>query len=635
VTSAVAEIGSSASNYEIFGKLAKGGMAEIFLARAATAAGVSRFVVLKRVLQEKASDLQFLRMFLDEARLAAQLQHPNIAQVYDVGRLGDSYFFTMEYVHGVTLRELMMAVGQQPMPMGAVLAIAAGTAAGLHHAHERIGVDGRPLGIVHRDVSPSNLMVSFEGHVKVVDFGIAKATSRTQETHSGTVRGKISYLSPEQAVGGVIDRRSDIFSLGIVMWEMLTGLRLYKRESDYASMAAVVEEAVPALPPECPPGLCLLVMRALAKRPEERFQSAQEMLDSIEHAAAAIGTPLSSAALSRYVRDIFGNRPEPWAGMAPGTTRNILTVNAEPLPQELIVPPRGEIDRQLAGVHDFTSTIPPSVEFDARPTIMLNAPEAVPTPSSGIRLPGMSMPSPTILPPALPAPPEPRRGMSPLWIGAISFGLAIGLALAARIYIKGRGATPPSAKTPVAVVQADAGVEEVVTAPPPAVVEADAGVTQPASPADAAPVPVEPAQQDAAVKPQVAPSNTPNPFRPNNPDRPANPDRPIKRPKTPDAPGQSPDWQAFAACASTGAAKGAAACVEVACRLQMAEKARTWITKVPASKRATIIALCKLDGIELEASKLPDSNAGTNQRDRSESKRDRKRRVREEDEEDE
>src|SRR5690349_1766310 len=120
-------------------------MAEIFLARSATAAGVSRFVVLKRVLQERASDLQFLRMFLDEARLAAQLQHPNIAQVYDVGRLGDSYFFTMEYVHGVTLRELVMRLQGAPMPVGAVLAIAAGTAAGLHHAHERIGVDGHPL----------------------------------------------------------------------------------------------------------------------------------------------------------------------------------------------------------------------------------------------------------------------------------------------------------------------------------------------------------------------------------------------------------------------------------------------------------------------------------------------------------
>src|SRR5688572_4452939 len=184
-----------------------GGMAEIFLARGASAAGVERYVVLKRVLRHRASDVHFVQMFLDEARLAAQLQHPNIAQVYDVGRLGDSYFFTMEYVHGVTLRELMIAMAGRPMPMGAVLAIASGSAAGLHHAHERIGVDGQPLGIVHRDVSPSNLMVSYEGHVKVVDFGIAKATSRTQETHSGTVRGKISYLSPEQAVGGSIDRR--------------------------------------------------------------------------------------------------------------------------------------------------------------------------------------------------------------------------------------------------------------------------------------------------------------------------------------------------------------------------------------------------------------------------------------------
>jgi hypothetical protein len=167
-------------------------------------------------------------------------------------------------------------------------------------------------------------------------------------------------------------------------------------------------------------------------------------------------------------------------------------------------------------------------------------------------------------------------------------------------------------------------VEE-VTAPPPTAVETDAGVTQPASPPDAAPVAVEPARPDAALKPPAGPSNTgPNPFRPSNSER------PTKRPKTPEAPGQSPDWQAFAACASNRAAKGAAACVEVACRLQMAEKARTWIANVPANKRATIIAVCKLDGIELEASKLPDSTADPSKRDRTDSKRDRKRRDRDE-----
>ena len=190
-----------------------GGMAEIFLARGASSAGVERYVVLKRVLRHRASDPHFVQMFLDEARLAAQLQHPNIAQVYDIGKLGDSFFFTMEYVHGETVRTLLQRSHalRRTIPIGSVLSIIAGSAAGLHHAHERKSMDGRPLGIVHRDVSPSNLMVSYEGTVKVVDFGVAKAEHRSTETQSGTVKGKITYMSPEQCKGVELDRRSDLF----------------------------------------------------------------------------------------------------------------------------------------------------------------------------------------------------------------------------------------------------------------------------------------------------------------------------------------------------------------------------------------------------------------------------------------
>src|SRR5437762_8741170 len=199
-------------------------MAEIFLARGVSTTGVERYCVLKRILRDRASDVLFVRMFLDEARLAAQLQHPNIAQVYDIGKLGDSYFFTMEYVHGETVRALLhRAQGlRRTLPINSVLTIVAGAAAGLHHAHVRVGIDGRALDIVHRDVSPSNLMVSYEGSVKLVDFGVAKAADRMSETRSGTVKGKISYLSPEQCRGQSIDRRSDLFALGIVFWETLT-----------------------------------------------------------------------------------------------------------------------------------------------------------------------------------------------------------------------------------------------------------------------------------------------------------------------------------------------------------------------------------------------------------------------------
>ena len=176
-------------------------MAEIFLARANSLAGFERYVVLKRIRPERGDDARWVAMFLDEARLAAQLQHPNIAQVYDLGKIGDSYFFTMEYVHGEDVLDLLartVELEAADAGPGRARDHRAAPRGGLAHAHERCGADGRPLGIVHRDVSPSNLMVSYEGTVKVVDFGVAKARTATTETQAGTIKGKIAYLSPEQ-----------------------------------------------------------------------------------------------------------------------------------------------------------------------------------------------------------------------------------------------------------------------------------------------------------------------------------------------------------------------------------------------------------------------------------------------------
>ena len=273
MTEVAAEVGSTANNYQVLARLALGGMAEIFLARGVSSTGVERYCVLKRILRDRANDIHFVRMFLDEARLAAQLQHPNVAQVYDIGKLGDSYFFTMEYVHGETVRAILQRARslRHEIPLNCVMTIVAGAAAGLHHAHDRIGVDGRPLGIVHRDVSPSNLMVSYEGGVKVVDFGVAKAADRMQETRSGTVKGKIAYLSPEQCRGQPIDRRSDLFSLGIVFWETLATERLFKRNSDFENMTAIVTETPPAPSTRrrgIPPEIDAISLRLLAKDPE-------------------------------------------------------------------------------------------------------------------------------------------------------------------------------------------------------------------------------------------------------------------------------------------------------------------------------------------------------------------------------
>jgi eukaryotic-like serine/threonine-protein kinase len=379
VSRAAAEVGSTANSYQILAKLATGGMAEIFLARGEGVAGVERYCVLKRILRDRASDVHFVRMFLDEARLAAQLQHPNIAQVYNIGKLGDSYFFTMEYVHGETVRALLhRAQGlRRKLPINGVLTIVAGAAAGLHHAHARLGFDGRALGIVHRDVSPSNLMVSYEGSVKLVDFGVAKAADRAQETKSGTVKGKISYLSPEQCKGKRVDRRSDLFSLGICFWEMLTTERLFKRASDFENMSAIVTEDTPppsSRRPDVPPEIDELVGRLLAKSPDDRFQTADEVVDAIEGVAARTSTVLSASALGRFVRELFGQRPEPWLELeAHQEQGEAVTVTSEPIPRELAIAAAEGVDHQLASVLDLSS--PPSVTESVEP-VPLDVPTA-------------------------------------------------------------------------------------------------------------------------------------------------------------------------------------------------------------------------------------------------------------------
>jgi hypothetical protein len=275
-------------------------------------------------------------MFLDEAKLAAHLQHPNIAQVFDVGVLAGSYFFTMELVHGKDVRQLLQRVSarRRELPIELALHIAAGTLAALHHAHERVGTNNVPLGVVHRDVSPSNLMVSYEGVVKLLDFGIAKAAQNTSETHAGTIKGKISYLSPEQCRGLPIDRRSDIFAMGIVLHEMLTCRRLYKRDSDFVTMEAIAHELPPApssIRADVPPELDQIVLRALEKDPERRFATAAEMLEAIEAVAARRQLALSATAMGRFMREQFGERKEPWSDLGAAGELTQMTVSGDSL----------------------------------------------------------------------------------------------------------------------------------------------------------------------------------------------------------------------------------------------------------------------------------------------------------------
>jgi serine/threonine protein kinase len=554
VSNVVAEVGSTASTYLVLAKLAVGGMAEIFLARGASAAGLQRYVVLKRILRERANDAELVAMFMDEARLAAQLQHPNVAQVYDIGKLGDSYFFTMEYVHGETVRGLLHEVTalRRRIPISAVLSVIAGAAAGLHHAHERRGVDGKPLGIVHRDVSPSNLMISYEGGVKVVDFGVAKAETRAIETRSGTVKGKIGYLSPEQCRGEPADRRSDLFSLGIVLWEMLVGERLYRRGSDFDTMSAIVTEAV--TPPsrlrdDIPPELDALTLRLLAKRAADRPQTADDVVDVVEALASKLGLQLSPNALGRFLREVFGTRKEPWIELDV-TDADGVTVIGEPV---LAAPPptlptASSIDEQLDGLEDLSVHLPYS-ESSAprRPTTPYRSP-------SGESAPVISAP---VAPMAAPIARSgaPRRRAIAIGGGVLVLGIVVAVAAT-------RGSPAPT------VAQA-------------AAIDAPAGPAMDAAPPDAAP--------DAPVlAPDAEPAETPA--------------QRIERAFT-----ASAFTDVIAACGDGVTPEVAAPCTIAACRTEDVRRAKTWLARVPAARRAEAIVACRAAGVELAPRPRPAS----------------------------
>jgi serine/threonine protein kinase len=303
--------------YEIVRKLARGGMAELFLAQTTGPEGFAKLVVLKKILPNYAENPKFVRLFLDEAKLVAQMDHPHIAHVYDMGKAGNDYFFAMEYVHGQDVRAIWRrsAKLQKPVPIGVAVKIAGNIAAALHYAHRRTRDDGTLLDIVHRDVSPSNILLSYDGAVKLVDFGVAKAATSSVKTRTGALKGKISYMSPEQAKGAAIDRRSDIFSLGIVLWEIVTGRRLYKAENDLATIQMIINSK-PQLPSQvrsdCPAALDEIILRALNANVIDRYQSAEQMQLDLEALARSQSWDTSDSALRVYMNEIFEHELKIW-----------------------------------------------------------------------------------------------------------------------------------------------------------------------------------------------------------------------------------------------------------------------------------------------------------------------------------
>ncbi len=358
--------GTRLGRYELIRRLATGGMAELYLARAGGISGFEKLVALKRILPQYAQHEDFVRMFLDEARLTATIQHANVAQVYDIGQCDDGLFFTMEFVHGADLRTVLHALARrgQAMPLADALTIAIGAAAGLHAAHERCAADGVPLGIIHRDVTPSNVLVSFEGCVKLIDFGIAKAERRTTETRAGTLKGKIAYMSPEQCLGEPLDRRSDVFSLGIVLFEASTGTRLFRTDNEFAALRQIVDEDAPSPAsrrPGYPPGLEAIVMRALRRDRAERYPTALALQLDLEELARREGLAVSTAHLAAFMRVLLPERaaephlPPPLAPLGDGLERRGL-----PLPPPVVV---GSGTGETDALPDLADELEPSISI--------------------------------------------------------------------------------------------------------------------------------------------------------------------------------------------------------------------------------------------------------------------------------
>jgi serine/threonine-protein kinase len=301
--------------YEIVAPLAEGGMAEILLGRLTGPSGFEQVVVIKRILPHLARSLSLVEMFLDEARIVAGIRHANVVHVHELDREGDALFLVMEYLEGEAASALVRrAISRnRALPPWVGAHVVSEACAGLHAAHELCAADGAPLHLVHRDVSPQNIFVTYGGQTKVLDFGIAKARDRITRTEAGQLKGKLEYMAPEQCRGGQVDRRTDVFALGIVLHELTTARRLFRRAGGLSTMEAICLR--PIVPPSAcaenyPEELECIVMKALARPPDERYATAADMRRDLASVLRAIGPPAPDEALSEIMSELFADRIE-------------------------------------------------------------------------------------------------------------------------------------------------------------------------------------------------------------------------------------------------------------------------------------------------------------------------------------
>ncbi len=355
-------------NYELIRKLASGGMAEVFLAKQKSVGGFERLVCVKCILPHLSEQHDFITMFHDEARIVANFNHPNIAQIIEIGIDDGRAFIAMEFVEGEDLRNLynLQAKLGEPIPQMHAAHITQSVAAGLHYAHVRTDLEGNPLGVVHRDISPQNILISHEGHVKVIDFGVAKAANKMNETRVGVLKGKYAYMSPEQAMGDPIDGRTDVFALAITLYEITTGTRLFKRKNELETLHAVIECEI--TPPSniiagYDPELEKILLKALSHEPERRYQTAGEFEAALQNYLVSKGYHARPNTLAEYLAELKENEvstPQEEPSIATDVPVDGLTGNTEPTAVT-------QFAAAAARLLQEPTTSPPPMSFDNAP----------------------------------------------------------------------------------------------------------------------------------------------------------------------------------------------------------------------------------------------------------------------------
>ena len=351
------QTGERLDRFELIAELASGGMATVFLARLEGVAGFQRLYAIKRLHPHLAHEAEFVDMFLDEARLAARIHHPNVVPILEVGTSADGYYLVMEYIEGDTAARLLARSGHAGgrLPVPTALRIGLDSLAGLHAAHELGDDDGNPLHIVHRDVSPQNILVGVDGTSRITDFGVAHAATRLSSTRTGQLKGKLAYMAPEQARGAPVDRRADVWAMGVVLWEMLAGKRLFKGSNDAETLHRILFAPIPTLRGsgiDVPLPLDEACMKALEREPADRYASAAEFGDAVERIARSFGMLATTRDLATFVDGAIGAEISQQREVV-----RMWLARSEPSRNERVMIPSGP-RRSSPASHDVTMSAP-------------------------------------------------------------------------------------------------------------------------------------------------------------------------------------------------------------------------------------------------------------------------------------